>query len=269
MRWWAHGAPSQVTLPLVMVDSGQSVSNGYLNFQAEYSAMVNTSLARSPKGQLSAYYNRVNNVVYYQVQVTNQSGTVLNYNTNGASVSAILYEDARVQLTNRFARGVSEGSITNLANGASAVYNLQVTAPAGVNWNKMHYLTLADYRPGGASGAYDQLQAAIAAPTGVDPAGLFFLIKKSGTAASQSVTIAGLPSMSWTAAASAPWINLSAASGNASAPPQISVNPALLADGYQSGTVSFQAPGNLLADSVSVSAYVYTNQFFLPLTFKK
>ena len=51
-----------------------------------------------------------------------------------------------------------------LASGASATFTLETPDLTVVDWNKLHYVALVDYRPVSGS-AYDMLQAAVALPT--------------------------------------------------------------------------------------------------------
>ena len=76
-----------------------------------------------------------------------------------------MYEDAHVADTDRFARAaVSEYVYDDLAPGATADFSLVTPDLVGVNWDKLHFLVLADYQPAGGTGPYDMLQAAVALP---------------------------------------------------------------------------------------------------------
>lgn len=56
--------------------------------------------------------------------------------------------------------------ITSLPKGASETFSLETADLRGVDWNKLHYLALVDYQPGGVAllEPYDILQAAVAVP---------------------------------------------------------------------------------------------------------
>jgi hypothetical protein len=66
-RWWAAHGGGSVSLPLVMVDSGQQFSNGYLSSSAHdtYKAMVDTALARPPQAEIMASSRRLADRVYF------------------------------------------------------------------------------------------------------------------------------------------------------------------------------------------------------------
>jgi len=152
---------------MVMVDSGnqisdRSVSSDYYN---TYKAMVDAALARPPKATIQAQSQRVGNKLRFDIQLTNLSGVTLS-SGNSATVNAIVYEDAHVGVTDRYVRAVvSTGISPDLANGATGTFTLETAELSGVDWDKIHSVVLADYRPGGSLGAYDMLQAASATPS--------------------------------------------------------------------------------------------------------
>jgi len=126
--------------------------------------MVDQALTRPPRGGIQATWQRIGNKVKFTVQVKNQSGVSLSYADNKAAVHAVVYEDAKVGVTSRYARAVVfQNLATALASGASATFTLETPDLTVVDWNKLHYVVLVDYRPG-SSGAYDMLQAAVALP---------------------------------------------------------------------------------------------------------
>jgi hypothetical protein len=154
-RFWAAYGPGSVTLPLIMVDSGEEISYGYVAFASTYRAMVNRALARPAQARLVVDRQRLGNSYSFEVQVTNLSDTTLS-SSNEASVHVIVYEDTHVADTDRFVRAATSVGITSLAPDETKTYNLTI-ALQDVNWSKLHSVVLVDYRPGG---AYDMLQAA-------------------------------------------------------------------------------------------------------------
>jgi uncharacterized repeat protein (TIGR01451 family) len=171
-RWWAAHGGGSVTLPLVMVDSGNQISNGYVDFYNVYKSMIDTSLARPAQAEIQASSRRSGDTLHFEVQLMNLSGVTLDYG-NGATLHALVYEDARVGLTDHFVRAATSTAIPGLAHGETTTLTLE-TDLSGVDWDNIHAIVLADYRPGGSSGAYDMLQAATAdlAPTliSIEPA---------------------------------------------------------------------------------------------------
>lgn len=160
-RWWkAYGGGGSVTLPLVMVDSGNQISNGRVDFYSTYKAMVDAALARPPQAEIEFSSQRSGDTLDFNIQLTNLSGVTLSYSSNWATVHAIVYEDAHVGVTDRIVRAAVFTRISPaLAHGETRTFTLR-TELSGVDWNKIHPIVLVDYRPGGSSGAYDMLQAA-------------------------------------------------------------------------------------------------------------
>ena len=162
-RWWAAFEGSSVILPTVMVDSGNEISNGYVDFATVYGNMVDTSLSRPPQGTISATSSRVGNTLEFDIQVTNQSGVVLGPG-NDATVWAIVYEEfgssGTGRLTNRFVRAAAYADISqNLAHGETDNYTVATSELNGVVWDNLEWVALAEYRPAGSTGAWDMIQA--------------------------------------------------------------------------------------------------------------
>ena len=161
-RWWSAYNGSSVTLPMVMVDSGNRISNGYEDFNAKYSSMVNSSLARDAQANITATGQRVGNTLHFNVEVENRSDVTLSY-SNNAAVWVIIYETfsspGGVRLTNRFVRVTASTSISSLS--PNGVGNFVVDTPTlnGVVWDNLRAVVLVDYLPSGSPGVYDMLQA--------------------------------------------------------------------------------------------------------------
>jgi hypothetical protein len=171
-RWWAaHGSGGSVYLPLIMIDSGNQISNGYLGSGAHdtYKAMVDTALARPPLASIQAASWRVGKRISFSIQLTNLSSTTLS-SSNAATIHAIVYEDHTPvdpnydHITGRIVRAVVSNAISPaLASGMTTTVYLQTgDLNTIVDWRQVHTIALADYRPGGSSGAYDTLQAVFA-----------------------------------------------------------------------------------------------------------
>lgn len=157
--WWTAYGSGSVTLPMVMVDSGHEISNGYEPFATVYRDMVERALARPPGVRLVVARERIGNRFRFEVRVTNLGEVTLS-SSNIARVHAIVYEDAHVADTNRFVRGARSTGISSLAPGATETYTIEISLSSGLNWDKLHSVVLVDYRPGVNTGTYDMLQAA-------------------------------------------------------------------------------------------------------------
>jgi len=166
-RFWAAYDDSSVTLPEIMVDSGQQISWSYVDFHAVYSGMVDISLTRPPLAEISASGVRVEDTLHFDVSVTNHAGVTLDSN-NYATVWAIVYEQFSTpggagmdRLTTRVVKIFAYQSIsTPLADGQTRAFSLDTGALSGVAWENLHAVVLVDYRPS-IVGAYDTLQAVL------------------------------------------------------------------------------------------------------------
>jgi hypothetical protein len=148
---------------MVMVDSGNQISNGYEDFYASYSSMVNASLARDAQAGITASGQRVGSAIRVNATVYNASNITLSY-ANNAAVWLIVYEvfDApgAGRLTNRFVRATTSAYFSSpLPPGGSADFVFDTPALDGVVWDNLRAIVLVDYLPDGSSGAYDMLQA--------------------------------------------------------------------------------------------------------------
>ncbi len=157
-RWWtAWGTGGSVILPLIMVDSGQSITSGSENFYQKYRSMVEAALLRPPRARLEVSRERIGSTFRFDIELTNLSGVTLD-SSNAAKLHVIVYEEKHVVDTDRWVRAAEGHAISNLAAGQTGNFTIEVTLQ-GVDWDKIHTVVLADYRPDGASGSFDTLQA--------------------------------------------------------------------------------------------------------------
>lgn len=159
-RWWeAWGSGGSVYLPVVMVDSGHEISNGPVSYLETYRGMVDRALQRPPLARLEVERERVGDVLRFAIDLTNESAAVLGP-SNDATLHVIVYEEAHVGDTDRWVRAAASQGIPDLAPGETAGFSEEISlAGVGVDWGSIHAVVIADYRPGGSSGAHDTLQA--------------------------------------------------------------------------------------------------------------
>ncbi len=169
-RWWAAFTGTTATLPLVMADSGHGIGNGSVDFYTVYKAMVDRELAREPAAEIESASSRVGNRLRFSGWITNRSGVTLSAARNGATVHALVYEqDGAVGSTGRVVRAAVEFPLSqDLAQGAAVSFALETPDLAPVNWDNLHSVVLADYRPGSPTGPFDMLQAAVPYAIGSD-----------------------------------------------------------------------------------------------------
>ena len=255
--WAAYRGGSAVYLPLVIADSGHQVSNGSVSFATTYRRMVDNELGRPPLAEVEAYSRRVGNAVRVWARVTNTSSATLSFARNGAAVHALVWEDAMVGVTSRMVRAASWRSVlTDLAPGEVATFTLETLSLANVNWDKVHTLVAVDYRPGGATGAYDMLQASVASPAelAVAPETLRLADDPGNPSARAAVAeLRGPHVLSWTASTDSPWLAVTPGAGALPAQATVSLIAEVFPGGTQTGRVTFTATSG---DGLSSSAVV-------------
>jgi hypothetical protein len=247
-RFWA-ARPSAMYLPLVMVGSGYRTSGGQVSYEHDYRAMLNAELARAPEAVVSAYWRRSGDAARVYVHVTNLRVSALT-STEDAAIWVIAWENDRIGVSDTWVRGTVLRPLTEpLAPGATLAATIDTTSLAGVDWQLISTLACLERRPGG-SGVYDMLQAAVAAPVGltVSPTTLAPTIAEP----TAEVTLSGPYVLTWTAAPDVPWLSVSPTSGALPATVTVSLVPSALPAGGGTGVVHFDAVG----DGMSVSATV-------------
>ncbi len=263
-RWWnAYTGTGSAVLPFVMLDSGQQISNGWVDFYKIYKSMVENEINRPAKGEITAYAWREADKVIFSITVTNHSDETLDYYTNGATVHALVYEDSDDGVTSRIVRGdASEYILTGVPPGSSAIYMLETSELIGVDWEKLHYIALVDYRPGGAPRPFDILQATTAQPINISiyPNPLTFLIDLNDPQIiTTTLKLEGDELLEWMVSEDIEWLTITPNSGSFPAAPAISVEKSKITMGWQpEETLLFDiSSGNGLhfEESVEVKAF--------------
>lgn len=157
-RWWAAFQAGSATLPLTMVDSGQQISSGYVDFARAYRQMVEQALARPPAARITVNRRRVGSAFTFEVELANLAAETLS-TANDARLHVIVYEQTHVADTDRWVRAVRSISTGTIMPGDSKSFSVEIPL-SGVTWSKLHSVVLADYRPSDGNGSYDMLQAA-------------------------------------------------------------------------------------------------------------
>lgn len=232
--------------------------------------MVDYALTRPAQAEIQAYWWRMGNKVQFYARVENLSDVTLS-SSNSATVHAIVYEDAHIKTTDRFARAAVSTSISNLAPNATATFTLETTDLIDVNWEKLHFVVLVDYRPSGATGNYDTLQATIAQPLPgpfvAQPETVTFLVDPADLSMpTATITLISPASETWLAVPNAPWLTVTPTSGPFSTQPTISVIKSQLSTGWQQGSITFTNSEGDLSDQVLVNTYLGPiSRIYLPV----
>ena len=240
-RWWVAYGGTSAYLPLVMIDSGHTISSGPLDFVTVYKRMVDAELPRPPGARIAAFARRLDNTMKVYTTVTNLAGVALSSSANAATVNALVWEDKKVGVTSTIVRAAPYVTIAGpLAPGTSASFVLVTPALSSVDWTKLHTLVAVDYRPG-SSGPYDLLQAAIALPTAMtaQPSAVTLRAVPTDPAAAQAtVELSGPHVIRWTASTEAAWLEVSPASGTLPAQVAMTLLPDRMPTGPQETTIS-------------------------------
>jgi len=157
-RWFAgHGIPGTVYLPLVMVDSGDTVRSGSEDYHTTYSAMVDEAMDRAPTARMTATGTLSGSLMRFDVQLTNTSGTTLSV-ANGATLVALLWSEPVSSSAVPIVGAVGSVPISTLEDGDTRSTSFEV--PIGtLSPTRLRWVVLAEARSPDSTGAYDMLQA--------------------------------------------------------------------------------------------------------------
>lgn len=165
--FWAAQGGGTVFLPMTIVDSGHQHTSGYINDTTQhqvYSDMIDAELARAPQAMFDLLTGvRSGSQLYFNGRVTNLMVASL---PATARVHVLVYEQhtaaASEHLTTHILRAhVWQTTGVALPTNSSVTFAVNTAVLTNiVDWSKVHAVALVDYRPGGASGPYDMLQAA-------------------------------------------------------------------------------------------------------------
>ena len=256
-----------------MVDSGQQISNGYVDFYNVYKSMVEAEVTRPAEAEIEAHAWREDNKVRFSIKVKNLGSDTLAYLTNSAMVHGIVYEDAPVGVTNRIVREATfEKVYSDMTPGSSATFSLETNDLIGVDWDNLHFLALVDYRPGGDTGLFDILQASIAQQIdfSVKPNPLVFMIDLNDPPnPTFNIKLEGHQSLNWSASEDIAWLTISPTSGSFPASPTVSIDTSTLVLGWQPDEyIAFNVEnddGLQFEESVQVKAfYGSVKRVYLP-----
>lgn len=211
---FAAAEPHATTLPLVMVGSGSETSWGPVEYERDYRAMLTHELARAPQAELAAWWWHSGASVTVEARLVNRAGITLGPATE-ATVWVVVWEDSTQGVGRTWVRAVGERPLTTtLANGAATELSLSLSVGGIADWSAAHAVVLVDrYRS--ELHRYDMLQAAVAAPAGVQvtPA----VVALTSLAPRVELAFDAPPSAHWQVAEMPPWLELDPAAGEGSA----------------------------------------------------
>lgn len=256
-------------LPLVMVDSGNQISNGYVDFHGVYQNMVETSLARPAEAEIGASWWRSGDQVELLVEIKNLRPTPL----ENAWVVAIVYEENHIKVTNRFGRAEVVRPVSLWLPNEVRTIIMTSDPLTGVDWDKLRVVVLVEYYHED-EGAYDMLQAApamrVAPSLSVSPESLTFLVDPDDVDDQEAtVQVLGGGFAEWTATTDRPWLRIAPTTGNLLGQPQVTIDKSALNPGWQQGAVTFTATDAAFSDTVAVRAYLgEVKRLYVPVTIR-
>lgn len=251
-------------VPEAMIDSAHEYETGAdSSTYGIYKGMIDRSLARPPKVAITATYARMVNTVTIKATVTNLSTITLSVQ-NKAAVQAIVYEDYRASKTAHAGRGSAKTDISYLRPGRTETFMITVNLANVVDYAKLHYIVLVDYKTSGtqASGAYDQLQAVIAEEGDVTPPIAFNVSPSSftytlktgdATMPSDLINITGDTGQGWTASVDHDFVLLSATEGSVPGSISLTIDKSKLILGSQTAMILLTDAAGLYERAVLVT----------------
>jgi hypothetical protein len=239
-----------IALPLVVVGSGFDVAEGPVEYAVRYRSMLEADLARPPGAAIQAWSRRSGNGIQVFATVTNTSGVLLPA-ASQPTVDLLVWEDARIGLTNTFMRGTQSELLSgDLAPGESRNVTFDAAWLNPSDWQRVRSAVLFDNRPQGTK--WDMLQAAVTKPVGLsaDPTSLTL----SAAQPEITVTLAGPHVLTFSATSDVDWLSVTPPTG--AVPARAAIRLVGSPPAGASGTVRFAATGDGmdLAASVVVTA---------------
>lgn len=253
-----------IYVPEAMIDSAHEFETGAdSGIYSIYKPMVDRSQARTATVAIAATYARTNNTVTIKATVTNLSAITLSVQ-NKAAVHAIVYEDYHQSKSNHTGRGSAKTDISYLRPGRTETFMITVNLANVVDYNKLHYIVLVDYKTSGtqSNGVYDQLQAVIATEGDVTPPVAFNVSPSSfsytlktgdATMPSDLTNITGDSGQNWTASVDHDFVLIDPTAGSVPGTINLSIDKSKLVLGNQSAMILLTDAAGLFERAVLVT----------------
>ena len=212
--WGPHG----YAFPMIMLSSGHRVTQGPENFYPIYKAMIEAELPRPAVVEMDAWQQQVGTVMRVWVNLRNTGAFQLD-TANQATVWAIMWDQGTTGVTGMYVRAAKKAAVEPGAPpGGQAGFIFDLPMPVGIDPSRLQTVVLAEYRPGGAAGAFDMLQAVrpVAPGLTLSPVALQLALP-FGTGVAE-VRLAGPQGLEWTAMPHVPWIEVTPDRGSLATP---------------------------------------------------
>jgi hypothetical protein len=250
-RFDAAWGPNGYAVPMIMLSSGHSVTQGTQDFYTKYRAMIEAELPRPAVIELEAWQQQVGTMMRVWVSLRNTAAFQLDA-ANQATVWAILWDQGTTGVTGMYVRAAKKAAVSpGIPPGGQAGLTFDLAMPAGIDPSKLQTVVLAEFRPGGASGPFDMLQAvrSVAPSLTLSPASLQLSLPQ-GTGVAE-VRLDGPPGIQWSAVSHVSWLDVIPAQGSLPTPARVQVLLSHLQPGAQQGSITFSATS---ADGLSLTA---------------
>ena len=142
-----------------MVDSGNQVFAGEVEYEAFYKKMIGASARRNPQAVIHATYEPVGQNVQLEIEIKNLTSQSLSYSTNAATLHTFVYVEKPPGILTSNVLATYSLQLQSLEPKQSAAIPLTIPIPKGSEGSNLNYLVLVDYVPPEAQGAHDMLQA--------------------------------------------------------------------------------------------------------------
>jgi hypothetical protein len=246
LRFYAAHSPDAY-FPIILVSSGHAVFTGPTSPYATYRSMIEADLARPATGELEAWWRRDGSDVVVWATLRNAGSVALSEGSNGAALTAMVFEPIYEFPFQDPVRGTVTVSLTaSVDPGETAQLQARVVSPTVADWSRAAVVALVDYRPAGTPGAYDVVQAARAVPAGLDvaPAEIAVVVVPGASApVERSLALSGPSVLTWTATTDASWLEIDPATGTLPAAPVVRVRPDRLPSARAAANVTIVASG--------------------------
>jgi hypothetical protein len=180
--WWQafHSVlPGSTTayLPMVMVDSGEMINHGEVNYYNVLSGvqitttttlldvfknMVDTAIYGSPEVIITPTYQISGNKALFDVAINNKSNQTFSYTSNKACIYAVIYENKASNVITTNVRDLVVNNLTGIGPKTLTTISLQSSTLSSINWNQMRFLVFFEYQPTGSTGYRSMLTSAYA-----------------------------------------------------------------------------------------------------------
>lgn len=276
-RWEVIQATEEgLGLTWAVVDSGRLYHRGAETPEVAYTAyttMINDALAQPATAEIYAYWWLEGSTVKINAVVTNNSTITLS-TENNAGVYGIVKENGvryETHTTEHPGLNATKTAISNLAPGATDMFEIEVPDINPTDWDKVEVIVLVDYQTA-PEAHYEQLQAAIATQALASQPNFhsYFLDETETFVPDFTSTITGNAGLHWNAASDQTWLVLDSISGLVDDTIVMTTVGASLVSGWNTAIVTISDDSDTYSADVNVSIYKASpgeviNRIYLPV----